>query len=106
MFFLTNEQIEEIISIYGGDVELINDIQIDLNKLAIIDNEEDYYEVICNVVAQIETFELQNEQSAKRNEKTIEYKVIDVIEAELNRKYNNFEDSKQEVRNKVAKYFK
>ena len=105
MFFLTNEQIEEIIDIYGGDVELINEIQKDLNMLAIIDNEEDYYDVICNIVSQVETFKLQNEQSIKQNGKTINYKLIDIIEVELNRKYNNFEDFKQETRANVTKHF-
>ena len=102
MFFLTDEQIQEIIDIYGGDKKIINDIQKCLNKLAVIDNEEDYYEVICDVVAQLETFKLQNEQSSKRNEKPIEYKLIDIIKIELNRKYNNFEDSRPSTKIKMG----
>lgn len=106
MFFLTDEQIEEIISMYGGDVELINEIQLDLNKLAVVESEEDYYEVICDIVSQVETYKLQNEQQIKQNGKTIKYRLTDIIGIELNRKYNNFENSKQEVRDKVIKYFK
>ena len=106
MFFLTDEQIEEIIKEYGGDKELINEIQKELNKLGVIESEEYYHDIICNVVAQMETLKLQNEQQIKNNSKTIEYKLIDIIEIELNRKYNNFEDSKQEIRDKVTRFFK
>jgi len=106
MFFLTDEQIEEIIQEYGGDIELINDIQKELNRLGVINNEETYYEVISNVVAQVETFEMQNQRLIKGHNKPIEYKLIDVIGVELNREYNNFEDSKEETRDRVTRFFK
>lgn len=106
MFFLTDEQIEEIIKEYGGDVELIKEIQMYLNKLAVIETQEDYFDVICNIVSRVETFEMENQRLIKGHNKPIEYKLIDVIGVELNRKYNNFEDSKQETRDKVTRFFK
>ena len=103
IFKLTEEQIEEIIEMYGGDQNLINDIERTLNKVAVIDNEEDYYEVIGTVVSQIETLELKAEQDEKPG---ASYVLDQIIEEELNRMYNNFEDAKESKKESLTSYFK
>ena len=65
MFKLTEEQMAEVIDLYGGDYDLIIEIERTLNKLAVIDNEDAYYEVICAVVSQIETLELKAKEDEK-----------------------------------------
>lgn len=103
MFKLTDEQIVEIIELYGGDKDLITEVERTLNKLAIIDNEEVYYEVICSVAAQVETLELKAKQDRKG---AADYVLDYVIQAELNRIFNNFEDAKESTKEKLTGYFK
>ena len=103
MFKLTEDQMAEVIDLYGGDYDLIIEIERTLNKLAVIDNEDAYYEVICAVVSQIETLELK----AKEDEKDAADYVLDyIIQEELNRYYTDFEDAKNSTKEKLTSYFK
>ena len=104
IFKLTEEQIEEIIELYGGNKQSIGIVERKLNLLGVIETEEDYFEVICSVIAQKETI-----KSKVDAEETIIGKLAasmnfdQIIELELNRKYNNFEDAKESTRIKMGK---
>jgi len=103
MFKLTEEQIDYIIEEYGGTKQLINTIERKLNLLGVVEIEEDYYELVISIVAQKETNNLKLEGCTTKKEKIDTFINLDtIIQMELNRKYNNFEDSKDSIRRKMG----
>ena len=103
MFKLTEEQIDYIIEEYGGSKKLINDIERKLNLLGVIEFEEDYVELVVAIVSQKETNKLKLSNCDTKDEKMNVFMNIDtIIQIELNRKYNNFEDSKESIRIKMG----
>ena len=103
MYKLTDEQIDYIIEEYGGSKQLINTIERKLNLLGVVEEEEDYFELIISIVAQKETNKLKLSNCETKAEKMDVFINIDtIIEMELNRKYNNFEDSKESIRRKIG----
>ena len=105
MFKLTEEQIEEIIETYGGTKQIINIIEGKLNLIGVIDEEEDYYEVVASVAAQKETINFNIARYNRKEEKMDNFMSIDeIIELELNRKYNNFENSSPIIKEKIITY--
>lgn len=95
MFKLTDEQIKEIIEFYGGSKETIFNIEECLNKLNIIDDEEDYLDIVAAVVAQHTTVQLKIKQADNKEQRIKQFRSLDeIIEAELKRKYQN-DDHKQ-----------
>lgn len=91
MFELTEEQRKEIIELYGGSTYIIYKIEQELNNFEIIQNQEDYIEIIESVVAQFETIKL-NMSFAKKQDKLEKFMSLDeIIYTELNRKYDIFE---------------
>ena len=103
MYKLTDEQINEIIEQYGGNKKLINTIERKLNLLGVVEFEEDYYELIIAIVAQKETNNLKLSDCETKDEKMRVFMNLDtIINSELNRKYNNFDDSKESIRKKMG----
>ena len=103
MYKLTEEQINYIIEEYGGSKQLINTIERKLNLLGVIEFEDDYYELVIAIVSQKETDKLKLEGCTTREEKINTFINLDtIIEMELNRKYNYFEDSKESIRRKMG----
>ena len=99
MFKLTDEQIDYIVEMYGGTKGSIRAIEKKINLIGVIEDEEDYYEVVANVVSQRETFLMNAKTRNSRRGMTIDQ----IIECELNRKYNNFEDSKDSIKIKMKR---
>lgn len=105
MFKLTEEQIEEILNEYGGSRQLINTLERKLNLIGVIEEEEDYYELIASIAAQKETVKFDTERYNRREDKENVFMSIDeIIDIELNRKYNNFEDASPIIKNKILEY--
>ena len=103
MYKLTDEQIDYIIEEYGGSKQLINTIERKLNLLGVVEDEEDYYELVAAIVSQKETNKFKLSNCDTKTEKMNAFMNIDtIIETELNRKYNNFEDSKESIRRKMG----
>ena len=97
MFKLTDEQINYIIEMYGGTKQSIRAIEKKINLIGVIEDEEDYYEVVASVVFHKETFLMNAENRNTRRGMSID----EIIEVELNRKYNNFEDSKDSIKSRM-----
>ena len=93
IFKLTTEQIEEIIELYGGSKQTITIVEKKLNSLGIITNEEDYYEIVCAVIAQKETVNFQKVEGISYGK---DMTFDEIIQLELNRKFGNPEDEKEE----------
>ena len=105
MFNLTEEQIKEIIKDYGGNEQIINTIENELNSLDIIYDEDDYYEVIASIAAQKETNDLDLSRCTSKQERIIvSLKLNKIIINELKRKYNNFEDANPAIQAKFIDY--
>lgn len=103
MYKLTDEQINYIIEEYGGSKQLINTIERKLNLLGVVEFEEDYYELVIAIVSQKETNNLKLSSCDTKEERMNTFMNVDtIIELELNRKYNNFEDSKDSIRRKMG----
>ena len=66
MVCLTEEQINEIKEKYTESIEVINDIQDDLNELDIIDDPEDFYDIVCSTCVAFEG--MKDETIRKINE--------------------------------------
>lgn len=105
MFKLTDEEINEIIELYGGSKKLINKVEQILNSLAVIEDEEDYLEIIKSIVAQKNTNNELVKNCVNKIDAIYSYiSVEEIIIEELNRFYNNFEDSKKTTKQKVLLY--
>lgn len=104
-FKLTEEQILEIIELYGGSKGLITKIETKLNSIDVILDDEDYYNLIAAIVSQKETNKEKVKSLTTKIEKINVFIPLDeIIITELNRKYNNFEDAKEEVKQKVKSF--
>ena len=105
MFKLTKEQIEYIITVYGGSERIIKDIELKLNLLGVIDNEEDYYEVVATVAAQKETILNQIKKCTTKSQIMEKWVSTDkLIKYTLNEKYSNFENATTEVQRKMKSF--
>ena len=104
-FKLTEEQILEIIELYWGSKRLINEIELKLNSIDVILDDEDYYNLIASIVSQKETNkENVKAETTKQGKINVFIPLDEIIITELNRKYNNFEDAKEEVKQKVKSF--
>lgn len=104
-FKLTEDQILEIIELYGGSKSLITKIELKLNSIDVILDDEDYYNLIASIVSQKETNKEKVKSLTTKIEKLNTYLTIDeIIITELNRRYNNFEDAKEEVKQRVKNF--
>lgn len=105
MFKLTQEQIEYIVTVYGGSERIIKDIELKLNLLGVIDDEDDYYEIVAAVAAQKETIAGQIKKCTTKAEIMSKYVSTDkLIKYALNEKYSNFENASSEVQNKMRNF--
>lgn len=105
MFKLTEEQIEYIIKVYGGSKQVIKDIEHKLNLLGVIDDEDDYYEIVAAVAAQKETIKNQLKKCTTKDEAMNKYVSTDqLIKYALNEKYNEFLNASKEVQQKVKNF--
>lgn len=98
MFKLTEEEILRIINLYGGSKKKINLIEAKLNIIGIVSNEEDYYELICDIIFQME-FIKQNNMLDKRPAKKLD--LNNIICNVLRKKYNSFENNTLEEKIKL-----
>lgn len=90
MFKLTEEQIMIIISEYGGNEQLIESIELILNRIEMIDDFDDYYELVCLIAAQYETALLKFNRERKSDENAkLEFNIYEVIKSEILLKYSN-----------------
>lgn len=106
IFKLTDEQINYIIEMYGGSKATIHNVEKKLNLIGVIEDEEDYFELVISIISQKETINLKLEKCDTKNEKMTVYMTFDqIIEIELNRKYNNFEDAKESTKQKMKKFY-
>lgn len=92
-FILTEEQIDEIIDERGGKKETIKKIEEILNSLNVIQDEEDFLEIIKDVVSQRitnneEVERCKNKQDAIKKHMSLS----EIIAYELERKYGEFEN--------------
>ena len=106
MFKLTDEQIEYIIEYYGGTKKVIENIEVLLNLIGVVEDESDYFELMCAIIAQKETIKLKlSDCDNKTDAMSVSMTNKEIILTELNRKYNNFEDSNQIQKQKMKKFF-
>lgn len=105
IFKLTEDQINYIIEMYGGSKRLINSIQYKLNMLGVIEEENDYYEMVIAVVDRKQTI---NEQlkavTTKKEYFDIFLNIDQIIAIELERKYDDFSKFKEESREKAKTF--
>ena len=105
MFKLTEEQIIDIIQNYGGSRRLIAMIEHKLNFLGVVLDEEDYFELITAIVSQKETINFKLEScSTKKEAVSVFISLDEIIVDELNRKYNNFENAREDIKQKVKSF--
>lgn len=100
MFFkLNDEQIEEIVELYGGTKNLINEIQKRLNSLDIVKDEDDFFEIVAEVISQIETCRFE----ANRANSKPHYVINDVLKDTVIRKYLGNDKIMSEISNHFKK---
>ena len=91
MFKLTEEQIEYIITVYGGTKAIINDIERKLNLLGVVSDEDDYYEIVAAVAAQKETIKEKTKGCTTKTEAMrVWVSTDDLIMYALKEKYLDF----------------
>lgn len=96
IFKLTDEQIEEIIELYGGSKKIISKIEFKLNFYDIIDDEDDYVEIVKLVVSQHQSIKEQlSHIEGKRSRIECFMNIDEIIDNVLNRQFINM-DHKQE----------
>lgn len=106
IFKLTEEQISEIIELYGGSRKKINEIEAKLNLSGLVRLEEDYYELIAAIVSQIESIKQQLKNVSNMYDKIrLNMSLDEIIYAELTRKYDNLENEKIETQIQFRKIF-
>jgi len=104
MFKLTDEQIEYIIEFYGGSKKIIENIELQLNLIGVVEDENDYFELMCAIIAQKETIKLKlSDCDNKFDAIGVSMTNKEIILTELNRKYNNFEDASYEKQQAIKK---
>lgn len=97
-FKLNNEQIDEIIELYGGTKNLITDIQKRLNMLEIVKDEDDFFEIVAEVVSRIESYKI----SAELKRTKPHYVINDILKVAVIRKYVD----NDEILEEIPKHFK
>ncbi len=118
IFKLTDEQIEEILYLYGGSKRTIKAIEFKLNYLGVIDDYDDYVEIVKAVLSQHQSVQAQLENSGiKYSYSNIEnlsklynvelarvYMSLDeIIELELKRMYENIDHKYTELQKALSK---
>ena len=105
MFNLTEEQIEEIIAEYGSSKQFIKVVEQVLNEIDVIQDFDDYYEMIASIAFQKHTIEVKkNEYKRKEDKIRVSMSAETIIINELNRKYDNFEDASPIIKQKFLNY--
>ena len=105
MFKLTEEQIEEILNEYGSSKQFIKIVEQVLNEIDIIQDFDDYYEVVASIAAQKQTIEVKKDEYKRKEDKIrVSMSAETIIINELNRKYDNFEDSSPIIKQKILNY--
>ncbi len=95
MFNLTDEQINEIVEYYGCSKPTIKRIGYVLNSLEIVDDEDDFIELIKSIVAQKESIKEQlTHANSIYEKKKIYMSLSDIIKTEVIKKYQD-QDHKQ-----------
>ena len=105
MFKLIDEQIESIIMDYDVSLVFINKIEKLLNLIGVVDNDEDYFEIVALCASRKATNKF-NVSNCTRKEEAIKMfmTIEEIVMTELNRKYNNFEDASPVTLAKVENY--
>ena len=104
MFKLTDEQTEYIIEYYGGTKKVIENIETLLNLIGVVEDENDYFELMCAIIAQKETIKLKLSGCDNKFDAIgVSMTNMEIILTELNRKYNNFEDASYEKQQAIKK---
>ena len=102
---LTEGQINYIIEFYGGSKTIIANIERELNLIGIIDNKDDYFEVICSVVAQKEILREELKKCTIAAEaKKVYVANQKLIVNELNRRYNNLEQQRPDEQTRMKSF--
>ena len=105
MFKLTEEQINYIIEFYGSSKVVIKDIERRLNLLGVVEDENDYFEIVAAVAAQKETIKEQIKKCMTKSEVLSKWVTTNqLIKYALNEKYNNFIDSNPEHQEKMRNF--
>lgn len=105
MFKLTEEQINEIVLMYGRPKEEIKEIELKINLIGVVEDEKDFFEIMSAVISQKVSIELQIKQwNDPENMDFIYMSDEEIIETELNRKYNSFEDSSPIIKQKMLNF--
>ncbi len=105
VFKLTQDQINDIIENYGGSRRLIAMIEHKLNFLGVVLDEEDYFELVTAIVSQKETVNFKLESCTSKSEAVCVFISLDeIIVDELNRKYNNFENARSDIKQRVKTF--
>ena len=105
MFKLTEEQINYIIEFYGSSKQVIRDIEHRLNLLGVVEDEDDYFEIVAAVAAQKETIKEQIKKCMTKSEVLSKWVTTNqLIKYALNEKYNNFINETEEVQLKVKNF--
>lgn len=105
MFTLTEEQINYIIEFYGSSKRIIKEIELKLNQLGIIEDEDDYYEIVATVAAQKETIREQlNGCTTKDQVMRIWVSTDKLILFALKEKYNDFSNFNPQVQEKMKSF--
>lgn len=79
MYKLTEEQINEIVSEYGGDALLISDIERELNISGKVDNEVDYEKLVIDCISTYESTQEIIKQKILEEDKEEEFKSLNEI---------------------------
>ena len=105
MFKLTEEQINYIVEYYGSSKAVIKDIERRLNLLAVVEDEDDYFEIVAAIAAQKETISEQIKKCTTKSEILNKWVTTNqLIKYALNEKYNNFINAKEEVQEKMKNF--
>lgn len=106
IFKLTEEQVLEIIELYGGSKETINEIEIKLNLTGLVRLEEDYYELVAATVSQMMSVMEQIKNALDDDDRIrLSMSLDEIIDSELKRKYEIFEDEELETQIQLAKLY-
>ena len=79
VFKLEEEQILEIIELYGGSKKKISTIEARLNSIGVVKSEEDYYELVASIVSQGESIKEQMKNCSNVTDRMKHYMSLDEI---------------------------
>lgn len=97
---LKNIEKEDIVLNYGSDIENIDAILSVLNDLDIVEETDDFFELICLIALDIET----ENNSTINKECGIKRSLKEIIIDKIYEKYENLEDLTSNSQNKVKRY--